>query len=109
MSCDSSFSFSWCGPLVLALLSSALVWDNINTWAANRSSIASLERARSDLRLKMDDCQDCYQMLKDLSVEGQLSAVAQLPELRVEVDHLTEERDQLQAELQQLQSKLNGQ
>ena len=54
-------------------------------------------------------CQDCYQMLKDFSVESHLSAVAQLPELRVEVDNLTQERDLLQAELQQLQSKLTGQ
>ena len=108
MSCDNSFSFTWLGPLVLALLSSLLAWDNINTWAANRSSIASLERARSDLRLEMDDSQDCYQMLKDFSVEKHLSAVAHLPELRVEVETLTQERDQLQAELQQLQSKLTG-
>ena len=57
MSCDNSFSFTWLGPLVLALLSSLLAWDNINTWAANRSTIASLERARSDLRLEMDDSQ----------------------------------------------------
>ena len=125
MSCENSLSFTWFGPLVLVLLSSILVWnifiseifcwniflqvwDNLNTWAANRSSIASLERARSDLRLEMDDSQDCYQLLKDFSEESQLSAVAKLPELRVEVDELTEERDLLQAELQQLQSKLNG-
>ena len=56
----------------------------------------------------MDDSQDCYQLLKDFSEESQLSAVAKLPELRVEVDELTEERDLLQAELLQLQSKLNG-
>ena len=57
MTCDNSFSCTWLGPLVLALLSSLLAWDNINTWALNRSSIASLERARSDLRLEMDDSQ----------------------------------------------------
>ena len=67
MSCDNSFSFTWLGPLVLALLSSLLAWDNINTWAANRSSIASLERARSDLRRQMDNSQDCHQTLKDVS------------------------------------------
>ena len=44
-------------PLVLALLSSLMVLDNLTTWAANRSTIASLERARSDLRLEMDDSQ----------------------------------------------------
>ena len=44
-------------PLVLVLLSSLMVLDNLTTWAANRSTIASLERARSDLRLEMDDSQ----------------------------------------------------
>ena len=56
----------------------------------------------------MDSSQDCYRLLKDFSSETQLRAVAQLPELRLEVEHLTGERDQLQAELQQLQSKLTG-
>ena len=31
-------------------------------------------------------CQDCYQMLKDFSVESHLSAVAQLSDLQVEGD-----------------------
>ena len=42
-------------PLVLVLLSSLMVLDNLTTWAANRSTIASLERARSDLRLEMEE------------------------------------------------------
>ena len=57
MTCDNRFSCTWLAPLVLALLSSLLAWDNINTWDLNRSTIASLERARSDLRLEMDDSQ----------------------------------------------------
>ena len=56
----------------------------------------------------MDNSQDCYQMLKSFTAETHLIAVAQLPELRVEVENLTRERDQLQTELQQLQSKLDG-
>ena len=39
MSWESSSSISRLSPLVVALVCSLLAWDNINTWAANRSRL----------------------------------------------------------------------
>ena len=63
----SGLSLTSFAPLILCLACSLLVYNVQLSWRSNKSSIASLERARSDLRRQMDNSQDCHQTLRDVS------------------------------------------